>query len=159
MATVFAILFVLICPLIIFIVLVQDPKGGGLAGVLGGAGGTSAFGAKTADVVMKVTIALGVVFFVLAIALGLKLKQTGTTTTSLQPEIPATAPAMMGEEGATEEEGEPAPAPEGVEGETPAPTGTTEEGGASPTEAAPQPAAGDDSGPAERAPAAAAETE
>jgi preprotein translocase subunit SecG len=75
LVTILTVLFVLICPLIIAIVLMQDPKGGGLAGALGGAGGGSAFGAKTADVVMKTTVTLGIVFFLLSIALGLTLKK------------------------------------------------------------------------------------
>ncbi len=96
MVSVLTIVFMLICPLIIFIILVQDPKGGGLAGVFGGAGGSAAFGAKTADVVMKATVSLGIVFFVLALVLGISLKQTSTgpeTTlvpeTTLAPELPA----------------------------------------------------------------------
>lgn len=87
MVTLLTILFIIICPLIIFIVLVQDPKGGGLAGVLGGAGGTAAFGAKTADVVMKTTVVLGIVFFLLALGLGLRLKEpTAGVKTDLGPE-------------------------------------------------------------------------
>jgi len=96
--TFFAVLFILICPLILFIVLIQDPKGGGLAGVLGGAGGGSAFGAKTADVVMKATVALGIVFFILALGLGLALKKPGTgARTTLSPEA-APQPGAVGTE-------------------------------------------------------------
>lgn len=87
MVTLLAVLFTIICPLIIFIILVQDPKGGGLAGVLGGAGGTAAFGAKTADVVMKTTVVLGIVFFLLALGLGLRLKEpTAAVKTDLGTE-------------------------------------------------------------------------
>ncbi len=96
LVTILTVLFVLICPLIILIVLMQDPKGGGLAGVLGGAGGTAAFGAKTADVVMKATVALGIVFFLLALALGLNLREpTAAIRTDLGREAPAQAPAPV----------------------------------------------------------------
>ena len=74
MVTVMTILFVVICPVLVFIVLSQDSKGGGLAGVLGGAGASSAFGAKTMDVILKTTIVLGILYFALAILLGMTLK-------------------------------------------------------------------------------------
>ncbi|MHC4713078.1 MAG: preprotein translocase subunit SecG [Planctomycetota bacterium] len=156
MVTLFAILFILICPLIIFIVLVQDPKGGGLAGVLGGAGGGSAFGAKTADVVMKTTVVLGIVFFLLAIALGLKLRQSGTiTATTLEPEAPAAAEVEGAEEGEAAEEAaeETTPAAEGTEGEAEPVSGGAEAAGAA-AEAPAEPAGAEES--AERAPPAAA---
>jgi preprotein translocase subunit SecG len=41
---------------IIFLVLIQRGKGGGLAGAFGGAGGSSAFGTKAGDVFTKVTM-------------------------------------------------------------------------------------------------------
>ncbi len=108
MVTLFVILFVLICPLIVFIVLIQEPKGGGLAGALGGAGGVSAFGAKTADVVMKTTVVLGVVFFLLALLLGIKLRQVPAGPgTSLSP-----APSTAGE---TPSAAQPAPAESGTQ--------------------------------------------
>ncbi|MCD6404234.1 MAG: preprotein translocase subunit SecG, partial [Planctomycetes bacterium] len=120
MVTVFVILFVLICPLIVFIVLIQEPKGGGLAGVLGGAGGTSAFGAKTADVVMKTTVVLGVIYFFLALTLGIKLRQApGGPGTSLSPasstaaETPSAAQPAPAEGGA-QPAGEPAGAASGA---------------------------------------------
>jgi len=90
LSVVLVILFILICVLIIGIVLMQDPKGGGLAGVLGGAGASSAFGAKTADVVMKVTIGLGIVFFALSLLLGYYYRVEKVTTGPLpaQPLLP-----------------------------------------------------------------------
>lgn len=42
---------------IILLVLVQRGRGGGLAGALGGPGGSSAFGAKAGDTFTKITIA------------------------------------------------------------------------------------------------------
>jgi len=105
MVTILTILFIVICPLIIFVVLVQDPKGGGLAGVLGGAGGTAAFGAKTADVVMKTTVALGILFFLLALGLGLRLKEpSAAVKTDLGAEETVEAPAAAEEEQADEAE-------------------------------------------------------
>ena len=41
---------------LIFLVLIQRGKGGGLTGALGGSGGSSAFGAKAGDAFTKVTV-------------------------------------------------------------------------------------------------------
>jgi len=63
-------IYFFICILLILVILVQDPRGGGLAGIFGGPGGTSAFGTKTADLFTKITVALGVAFFIIVIVLG-----------------------------------------------------------------------------------------
>jgi preprotein translocase subunit SecG len=48
---------VLICTiLLMFIVLIQRGKGGGLVGALGGAGGSSAFGSRAGDQFTKITL-------------------------------------------------------------------------------------------------------
>jgi preprotein translocase subunit SecG len=60
-------LFVAICVLLIIVILLQKGRGGGLAGAFGGAGGHSAFGAKTGDVFTWVTIALTTMFVVVAV--------------------------------------------------------------------------------------------
>jgi len=55
---------VLLSLFLILIILLQRGKGGGLVGAFGGAGGSSAFGAKTSDVFLKITIWAAVVWFV-----------------------------------------------------------------------------------------------
>ena len=60
-------LFVAICVLLIVVILLQKGRGGGLAGAFGGAGGHSAFGAKTGDVFTWITIALTTMFVLVAI--------------------------------------------------------------------------------------------
>lgn len=60
-------LFVAICILLIIVILLQKGRGGGLAGAFGGAGGHSAFGAKTGDVFTYITIALTAMFVLVAI--------------------------------------------------------------------------------------------
>ncbi|QDS98896.1 preprotein translocase subunit SecG [Adhaeretor mobilis] len=52
----------------ILLVLVQRGRGGGLAGALGGAGGSSAFGAKAGDVFTRITIGAAAFWIVLCIA-------------------------------------------------------------------------------------------
>ena len=52
--------------LLIFIVLLQRGRGGGLAGAFGGAGGHSAFGTKAGDVFTKITVVMAVIWVALA---------------------------------------------------------------------------------------------
>jgi len=59
--------FVVTCLLLIIVILLQKGRGGGLAGAFGGAGGHSAFGAKTGDVFTWITVALTAVFVLVAI--------------------------------------------------------------------------------------------
>ena len=76
MASVFMVLFLLTGVLLMLLVLIQKGRGGGLAGAFGGPGGHSAFGTKTADVLTKLTAALGAVFFFLAILTGLFMRRS-----------------------------------------------------------------------------------
>lgn len=62
-----AMMFVLICVLLIMVILLQKGRGGGLSGAFGGVGGHSAFGAKTGDVFTWVTVALTFLFIVVAV--------------------------------------------------------------------------------------------
>lgn len=59
-------LLMLVGFLLIFIILLQRGRGGGLAGALGGAGGQSAFGTKAGDVFTRITIGLAAVWMLLA---------------------------------------------------------------------------------------------
>jgi len=100
------VLFVAICVLLITVILLQKGRGGGLAGAFGGAGGCSAFGAKTGDVFTWVTIALTAAFVLVAIC--------GVFVFKPEMGLPAAAvaPADSGEPG--EGEGTPTGAPAGV---------------------------------------------
>lgn len=59
---------------LIFIVLIQRGRGGGLAGALGGAGGQSALGTRAGDVMTKVTCVVAVIWVLLAGFSGLALR-------------------------------------------------------------------------------------
>jgi preprotein translocase subunit SecG len=52
--------------LLIFIILLQRGRGGGLAGAFGGAGGQSALGTKAGDVFTRITVGLAVFWVLLA---------------------------------------------------------------------------------------------
>ncbi len=51
--------------LMIFLVLIQRGKGGGLAGAFGGAGGSSAFGSRAGDMFTRITLILALVWVLL----------------------------------------------------------------------------------------------
>jgi preprotein translocase subunit SecG len=65
------VLFLTVCVFLILLVLIQKGRGGGLASAFGGAGGNTAFGSKTGDVLTWATSILFGVFLVLAVALNL----------------------------------------------------------------------------------------
>ncbi|NLE29310.1 MAG: preprotein translocase subunit SecG [Phycisphaerae bacterium] len=67
MTTFVGILLIIVCFLLIFIVLLQKGRGGGLSGAFGGAGGHSAFGSKTGDVFTWITSGLVLLFILLAV--------------------------------------------------------------------------------------------
>jgi preprotein translocase subunit SecG len=62
-------LITFVCFLLIIVILLQKGRGGGMAGAFGGAGGTSAFGAKTGDVFTWITV-IGAGIFVLLTVVG-----------------------------------------------------------------------------------------
>lgn len=64
---------------LILIVLIQRGKGGGLSGAFGGAGGSSAFGSRTADAFVKITLYLAAVW-VLIIMIHVKVVKYDTKT-------------------------------------------------------------------------------
>src|SRR4051812_3558394 len=65
------ILFVIVCVFLILLILIQKGRGGGLASAFGGAGGNTAFGSKTGDVLTWATSIVFGVFIVLAVVLNL----------------------------------------------------------------------------------------
>jgi len=67
----FMVLFILVCLFMILLVLIQKGRGGGLASAFGGAGGNTAFGSKTGDVLTWATSIVFGVFLLLAIILNL----------------------------------------------------------------------------------------
>jgi len=64
-------IFVFFCVVMILLVLIQKGRGGGLSGAFGGAGGNTAFGAKTGDVLTWATSIVFALFVVLAVVLNL----------------------------------------------------------------------------------------
>jgi preprotein translocase subunit SecG len=73
------ILLLLCSVVLIFLVLIQRGKGGGLAGAFGGAGGSSAFGTKAGDVFTKVTMYVAGIWILLSMFLVLLVNQGRTS--------------------------------------------------------------------------------
>jgi preprotein translocase subunit SecG len=102
-------LFILVCVLMVLVVLIQKPQGGGLAGAFGGSSagsGQTAFGTKTGDALTVFTVSVFVIFVVIAILLNLALKAPGpekATATDAAVSAPAStdAPASTTDPAAT----------------------------------------------------------
>src|SRR5688572_30911719 len=65
------VLFLTVCVFMILLVLIQKGRGGGLASAFGGAGGNTAFGSKTGDVLTWATSIVFGIFLGLAVVLNL----------------------------------------------------------------------------------------
>src|SRR5271165_3902042 len=87
------VLFVIVCLFMILLILIQKGRGGGLSGAFGGAGGNTAFGSKTGDVLTWATSIVFGVFLLLAVLLNLVANRIGTpvrTTPTVVQTVPAT---------------------------------------------------------------------
>ncbi len=79
-------LFILVAVFLILLILIQKGRGGGLASAFGGAGGNTAFGSKTGDVLTWATSIVFGIFLVLAVALNLMAKSnTGVAVETTNP--------------------------------------------------------------------------
>lgn len=86
--------------LLMFIVLLQRGRGGGLAGAFGGLGGQSAFGTKAGDVFTKITIILAVIWVALAGVTGFAMRYDSSKT-SFTGGKPLANPEVSAPEGKT----------------------------------------------------------
>jgi preprotein translocase subunit SecG len=108
------IVLVLVAVALTVLVVLQDNRGGGLAGVLAGYGGESAFGTETVSKVKKLTAYLGVLFFVVLLTLAIvgqrsrviiqpeSEKVSEEVPPSTAAETPSPAPSAPSEPTATE---------------------------------------------------------
>ena len=91
--TILTISLFVICLSLIGLILVQQGKGGGLAGVFGGGGVEQAFGTRAATLAQKATAVLAVLFLVLTIVLGLMINRRGAIRTPTEAPAGTEAPA------------------------------------------------------------------
>lgn len=90
------ILLVFTAIFMILLVLIQRGRGGGLAGVFGGLGGQSAFGAKAGDTFTRITIGVAAFWISLCILTHLYFRWTTHSRLNLGPTSPTvTNPAPL----------------------------------------------------------------
>ncbi|MEM7101774.1 MAG: preprotein translocase subunit SecG [Bacteroidota bacterium] len=96
MVTVLTILIALDCVLLMGIVLIQNPKGGGLDSTFGGSGGASQVlgAARTTDFIEKLTWGLAIALFVLCLITSLVVG-TGSTGGSGGPDTRTNPQSMI----------------------------------------------------------------
>src|SRR5579875_3576570 len=90
--------FIFVSLFLVLLVLIQKGRGGGLSGAFGGAGGNTAFGSKTGDVLTWVTSVTFGIFLLLAIATNLvanatQARQSGTANGNATNTAGGSAPA------------------------------------------------------------------
>jgi preprotein translocase subunit SecG len=98
MTALFFILIVIACAVLAFFVLIQNPKGGGLAGSLSGLG-TQMMGAKqSTDIVEKgtwITAAIVLVFTLVSFIVSPKVSTKGVQKTRSEEAVKGVAPSSM----------------------------------------------------------------
>jgi preprotein translocase subunit SecG len=132
---------------LIFLVLIQRGRGGGLAGAFGGMGGQSAFGTKAGDVFTKITVGVAAFWILLCV---LSINVLGRQQSLLSGTLGSAAPEAMGPS-AGAQPGAPAQTQQPVPPVTPSATDTA------PPAAADAPAAAAPAAESPAAPPAAAE--
>jgi preprotein translocase subunit SecG len=82
------ILFIVVCVFLILLILIQKGRGGGLASAFGGAGGNTAFGSKTGDVLTWATSIVFGVFVILAVTMNLIANHMDTKQVNAKAGVP-----------------------------------------------------------------------
>ncbi len=87
--------FLFVCVLLILIILIQKPQGGGLSGAFGSGAaqgsGQTVFGARTGDALTIGTISVFVLYLLVAVGLNYAIRPSGPVTVA--PSASATEPA------------------------------------------------------------------
>jgi preprotein translocase subunit SecG len=79
--------FVVVCILLVFIILMQRPKSEGLGAAFGASVTENIFGAQTTNVLTKITGWLAGIFFVLTFALAVLYSHKSTSQSALRREL------------------------------------------------------------------------
>ena len=123
--SILATLFAVLAVLLMGVILLQRGKGVGLSGAFGGAGGHTAFGAKTGDVLTWATIVIAAVLLVFAVILNYVFVAVAAPNAAAPTVAPLSVPTAT-----------PPAAPAGTAGQSPAPS----DGATAPPSAEPVPA-------------------
>ena len=85
-----------VCGFLILLILIQKGRGGGLSSAFGGAGGNTAFGSKTGDVLTWATSVVFGIMLLLAVGLNLLANERANSATAglnnAAPMMPEQAP-------------------------------------------------------------------
>lgn len=85
MITLLTILVAIVCVMLMAVVLIQNPKGGGVDSTFGGAGANQMFGAaKSTDLIEKITWGLAIALFLLCIVTAIAVNGGSVGGTPLQ---------------------------------------------------------------------------
>jgi preprotein translocase subunit SecG len=133
---------------LIFLVLIQRGRGGGLAGAFGGMGGQSAFGTKAGDVFTKITVGVAAFWILLCV---LSINVLGRQQSLLSGTLGSASPEAMGPSAGALPGAQPGSIPATQQSAPPATPPATD---AAPPAAAPAAAAPAASAPAADAPSA-----
>src|SRR5688572_13570275 len=94
MLILFSILFVIVCLLLIFMVVITPSQSEGLAGAFGGMGSDTFFGTKAGQHINRFTVGLAVSFLVLAVLINVvAVRKADKAPPLVQPRSSAPAPA------------------------------------------------------------------
>ncbi|MEE9371988.1 MAG: preprotein translocase subunit SecG [Saprospiraceae bacterium] len=84
MTTLMTILIALVCILLMLVVLIQNPKGGGVDSTFGGSGANQMFGAaKSTDLIEKITWGLALMLFALCIITAIMVNGGGNVISEI----------------------------------------------------------------------------
>lgn len=86
--------FTLLCGIFILLILIQKGRGGGISSAFGGAGGNTAFGSKTGDVLTWATSVVFAIF--LAMCVGLNYLAADVNAQATNPGGVVGAPPLSG---------------------------------------------------------------
>ncbi|MDR2735000.1 MAG: preprotein translocase subunit SecG [Spirochaetota bacterium] len=78
MLTLLAILFAIVCILLVVAVMIQSGKSGSM-GLFGG-GGTSSIGSQSGDIMTRITTILGIIFFILTLSFAFLVSRDTTAS-------------------------------------------------------------------------------
>lgn len=92
--TLFIVIEVLCCLLLIGLVLLQKSKSEGLGMAFGAGAGESLFGARAGNVLSKATVVIGIIFMANTLVLGMLFAQKDQTLMEQAP-LPTTQPVEM----------------------------------------------------------------
>ncbi|MEN9991717.1 MAG: preprotein translocase subunit SecG [Verrucomicrobiota bacterium] len=87
--TALIVIYVFVCVLMVFLVLMQRPKQEGLGAAFGASTTDQLFGARTTNVLQRGTVYLSVLFFVLTLTLAILIQKKNRGTSLAKAEEPA----------------------------------------------------------------------